>query len=104
MSLPDPSGAPAPPAAVDERLDWAIDGLCSSAPELSARRTITRPQKLGLAVASGLVLIGLLLDATLTAVVLMGFVLAIYVATIVLRLELIRRGWQGGGKIVVTDA
>ncbi len=83
------------------RLQASTSGLADRVPFVSARRLLTAPQRNSLLALAGLLVIGLVLSATDTLVVVLGAVTFLYVTCVGYRaLLLVRSGWPDAYEVV----
>ena len=87
-----------------EWLDRSLVGLRQAAPDMSAHMVLSLGQKVGLIGSAVVVAAGLVLDWLVILQILIGIGTAMYTATLVYRLVLVRRGLQGSHLVQVSDA
>jgi glycosyltransferase XagB len=91
-------------AALDiEWLDCSLLGLRRAAPELSAHTVLFRRQKVGLILVGAAVVAGAAVNLLLTLQIVVALGTAMYAATLIYRLLLVRRGLQGSHMVRVSD-
>jgi cellulose synthase/poly-beta-1,6-N-acetylglucosamine synthase-like glycosyltransferase len=86
------------------RLVASVAGLADRAPDMSARHLVQRHQRVGLIVLALLLVVGVVLSAIDTAIVVFGFFVLVYVAGTIYRIVLFARSVNPSGQISISDA
>jgi len=86
------------------RLDRSLDAVRANWPELSAYRTLNRPQTVILALLVAAVIISALLQPTVLLITLLALTTALYLVTLLYRIVLLRVALRHPAEVRISDA
>ncbi|MDQ6782513.1 MAG: glycosyltransferase [Actinomycetota bacterium] len=92
------------PDADSDRLWYSVEALRAATPDLSADQTVTPGQQQALLVAATIFVMLVVAEPNLTLVVVVGLIIALYFASLVVRLILFMKSLNGHGTVHVTDS
>jgi cellulose synthase/poly-beta-1,6-N-acetylglucosamine synthase-like glycosyltransferase len=85
------------------QLDRSLDAVGASWPELSARRILSRPQTIGVALLAVAVIAGALLRPTALLITLLAVTTALYLVTLFYRVVLLRVALRNPAEVRISD-
>jgi len=91
------------PEADADRLWYSVEGLRASKPDLSADQTLTAEQKQALLIAATIISALVILAPNPTMVVVVGAIIALYFASLAVRLLLFIKALNGHGTVHVSE-
>lgn len=91
------------PEAETEALWTSVEGLRAAEPDMAIDRTLSRRQQEALIIGATVAAFSIAISWNLTLIVLLGLVIALYSASLVVRLALFRTALNGHGMVRVND-